>query len=189
VIRAFIAVDIESQTLQNISAVIDELKSRFPRLRWMAIGNLHVTLKFLGDIEETKIDFIAEALREHLQPFSPFTISAKGLGVFPEVRRPHVLWVGLGGAQLAALASAVEKGLEPLGFSPEKRPFQPHLTIARRRESDRSSAQIGKELERWKNHEFGTSEVRTVMLFQSILKPEGATHQRLMDVALGERTT
>ena len=188
-IRSFIAVEIDSKTIQNISDAIDQLKARVPGVRWAPVNNLHVTLKFLGDIEETKIDFIAEALREHLQPFSPFTISAKGLGVFPEVRRPHVLWVGLGGAQLAALASAVEKGLEPLGFSPEKRPFQPHLTIARRRESDRSSAQIGKELERWKNHEFGTSEITTVMLFQSILKPEGAIHQRLIDVALGERTT
>jgi RNA 2',3'-cyclic 3'-phosphodiesterase len=185
VIRAFIAVDIEPKTLQNISAAIDELRSRFPGLRWMPLGNLHVTLKFLGDIEETKIDFIAEALRDHLQPFSRFTISAKGLGVFPDVRRPSVLWVGLEGAQLTAVVSAVERVLEPLGFAPEKRRFQPHLTIARWRESDRSSATFREELGRWRDHEFGTSEVKVVILYQSTLKAEGAIHQPLRKITLG----
>ena len=183
-IRAFIAVQIAPKTVQRIFEAIGQLKLRVPDIRWIPPSNLHVTLKFLGDIDAAKVDPIAQALQRHLHPFSRFIISAKGLGVFPDVKRPRVLWVGLHGNRLAALASTVETALQLLGFPPEKRGFTPHLTVGRWRQSDKSPTKLGEELGKWQSQEFGETEVRDVILFQSLLKSDGAIHRPLKNVAL-----
>jgi 2'-5' RNA ligase len=103
VIRAFIAVEIDSQVVAKISAAITELKSRVPGVHWVAPTNIHLTLKFLGNVEEEQIDRIGAALEEQIHPFPRFTINAKGLGVFPDLRRPRILWVGLAGIELESL--------------------------------------------------------------------------------------
>jgi len=184
VIRTFIAVDIDRQTVKKISETLVQLKPRVPGIRWGSFTNFHFTLKFLGDIEETKVNSIADALELELRPFPRFTINAKGLGVFPDIKRPRVLWIGLEGKELKDLASKVEKAVEPLGFMPEKRQFQPHLTVGRWREFVDSSRTLGEELERWKSYEFGESTVAEVIFFQSVLKPEGAAYHALKTVAL-----
>jgi 2'-5' RNA ligase len=189
VIRAFIAVEIEPTVIQKISDAIETLKARIDGIRWVNASNLHVTLKFLAWIEEAKIDPIAENLQENLRLFSRFIISAKGLGTFPNPRRPRVLWVGLEGTPLGVLAATVERALDPLGFSPEKRAFEPHLTIGRWRETQKASPQLAEELARWGDRVFGDSAVTAVTLFQSILKPEGAEYRALRRVALAEDLT
>ena len=183
-IRAFIAVDIDPQTVKKISEALVQLRPHVPGIRWGSLTNFHFTLKFLGDIEETKVDSIANALELELRPFQRFTINAKGLGVFPDLKRPRVLWIGLEGKELKDLASKVEKAMEPLGFMREKREFKPHLTVGRWRELVGSSRTLGKELERWKSYEFGESTVAEVVFFQSVLKPEGTTYHALKTVAL-----
>ena len=185
-IRAFIAVGIDPKTVERISEATDQLKPSIAGIRWAPLTNLHLTVKFLGDVEETTIDPIARALRQHIAPFPRFTINAKGLGVFPDVKRPQVLWVGLEGIHLAELASTVETALKPLGFEPEKRGFKPHLTIGRWRERDKSTAKFIAELERWAGYEFGKSEVRNIILFQSMLRPEGAIHRPLEKILLSD---
>lgn len=185
-IRAFIAVGIDPKTVERISEATDQLKPSIAGIRWVPLTNLHLTVKFLGDVEETTIDLIARALRQHIAPFPRFTINAKGLGVFPDVKRPQVLWVGLEGIHLAELASTVETALKPLGFEPEKRGFKPHLTIGRWRERDKSTAKFIAELERWAGYEFGKSEVRNIILFQSMLRPEGAIHRPLEKILLSD---
>jgi RNA 2',3'-cyclic 3'-phosphodiesterase len=186
VIRAFIAVGIDPKTVERISEATDQLKPSIAGIRWAPLTNLHLTVKFLGDVEETTIDPIARALRQHIAPFPRFTINAKGLGVFPDVKRPQVLWVGLEGIHLAELASTVETALKPLGFEPEKRGFKPHLTIGRWRQRDKSTAKFIAELERWAGYEFGKSEVRNIILFQSMLRPEGAIHRPLEKILLSD---
>ena len=124
-------------------------------------------------------------LRDELKLFPRCTISAKGLGVFPDLRRPKILWVGLAGNGLAELAAKVELSLRPLGFAQEKRNFTPHLTIGRWRHADRPPKILGQELEGWRNFEFGACAVRQISLFQSVLKPEGATYYQLATVPLG----
>ncbi len=183
-IRAFIAVDIDPKTVKKISAALVQLKPRVPGIRWSSLTNFHFTLKFLGNIEETKVDAVANALELELRPFPRFTINAKGLGVFPDIKRPRVLWIGLEGKELKDLASKVEKAMEPLGFMPEKRELKPHLTVGRWREFAGSSKILGEELERWKSHEFGESMVAEVIFFQSVLKPESAVYHALKTVAL-----
>ncbi len=152
----------------------------------MAPGKVHLTIKFLGDIEPSRVDPIAKALEQALKPFPRFTISAKGLGVFPGLRRPRVLWVGLEGSQLMKLAAKVEAALEPLGFAREERGFQPHLTIGRWRQFGSATKLLAEELERWKSYEFGASDVEAITLFQSELKPDGALHQPLHVIAMAQ---
>ena len=183
-IRAFVAVELEPQTVQKIAAVIVQLRPRMPGIRWLPPANFHLTLKFLGDVDEAKVAPIAAALERELYPFSCFTINAKGLGVFPDLKRPRILWVGLVGGELNALASTVEKALVPFGFAAERRTFAPHLTVGRCRQFDGSPKELGDEIEKWQGHDFGRSNVDEVILFQSVLKPEGAVYRPLKVVAL-----
>jgi 2'-5' RNA ligase len=183
-VRAFVGIEINPQTVETISAVLVQLKPRIPGIRWVPPANFHFTLKFLGNIEESKIDSIAQVLEREIHPFPRFTINAKRLGVFPALKRPRVLWVGLEGRPLAELARKVEATLEPLGFAPEKREFKPHLTVGRWRQYGGSAKKLGEEIERWKNHEFGVSTVAEVIFFQSLTKPEGAVYHPLKVVVL-----
>ena len=185
-IRAFIAVEISSLVIRELVHVIDRLKHRIEGIRWVSPENLHVTLKFLARIDEAQVDPIVATLEDHLRLFSPFIISAKGLGTFPNPTRPHVLWVGLEGTQLGVLAATVERALDPLGFLPEKRAFQPHLTIGRWRESQKASPQLAQDLAQWSDRHFGDSKISGVTLFQSILKPQGAEYHALRRVSLGK---
>lgn len=182
--RAFVGVHIDPQTLDKISAVIRQLQDQLSGIRWIRQSSIHLTLKFLGEVDELRIEPIGRALQEAVGPFSRFTISAKGLGVFPGLKRPQVLWVGLEGSSLISLASAVETALEPFGFASEKRSFKPHLSIGRWRQYRDSSGSLSRELEHWKNYEFGKSAVNEVVLFESVLRPEGAVYRPLRKVAL-----
>ena len=183
-IRAFIAIEIDPQLVRQISAMITDLKPRIAGIRWVPQANFHLTLKFLGDIEETKIEPIAQALELALRPFPRFTINAKDLGVFPDLKRPRVLWIGLEGKKLLELASKIKTALDPLGFVPEKKRFKPHLTVGRWRQFDRASRKFLEELEKWQGHEFGESTVAEVIFFQSELRREGAIYHRLRVVTL-----
>jgi 2'-5' RNA ligase len=184
VIRAFVAIEIDSQLVRQISAVVADLKPLIDGIRWVSQNNFHLTLKFLGNIEENKIELIAEALELALRPFPRFTINAKGLGVFPDLRRPRVLWIGLEGKKLLDLVSKIETVLNPLGFSPEKREFHPHLTVGRWRQFDRASTKLAGVLEKWQRYEFGESTVAEVIFFQSELKRNGAIYHPLKVVTL-----
>ena len=186
-IRAFIATNIDSRIIGEIAATIVQLKRALPEVRWVAPEKIHLTIKFLGDIEPSRVNPIANALEHVLTPFPRFTINAKGLGVFPNLRRPRVLWVGLQDGQLAQLAAKVESALEPLGFLPEARGFQPHLTIGRWLRYGGGSKDLPEKLEPWKSHDYGASKVETVTLFRSVLRPDGAIHQPLRVVAIGQQ--
>lgn len=183
-IRAFVAVDLEPRTVQKIMEAIVQFRPRIPGIRWLPPNNFHLTLKFLGDIDEAKVAPIAAALERELCPFSCFTIHAKGLGVFPDLRRPRILWVGLVSEELKALALRVEKTLLPFGFAAERRAFTPHLTVGRWRQFDGSPKELGDEIEKWRGYDFGPSIVDQVILFQSTLRPEGAVYRPLKTVGL-----
>jgi len=190
VIRAFIAVTLEPKVIEKIAGASTQLKPEITGVRWVAPGNFHLTLKFLGGIDEAMAAPIEARLCEQLSLFPRFTINAKGLGVFPSPKRPRVLWVGLTGDRLIALASRVESALQQLGFPPETREFMPHLTIGRWRQTALTSKSLNRQLENWRACDFGISRVENVSLIQSVLKSEGASYNRLATVPLGaERST
>ena len=184
-IRAFIAVDLDDPVIEKVCNVVEILKSRITEIRWLRKENLHLTLKFLGNIAESQVEPITAALRHPLGLFSPCTISAKGLGVFPDFRRPKILWVGLTGDQLVQLAAEIESALMPIGFTPENRAFTPHLTIGRWREGSRPVKNLRQEIDSLNDFEFGACAVRQIVLFQSVLKPEGASYSELKTIQLG----
>jgi len=184
VIRAFIGIRIDPNMAQKIAEVQSRLQESFSGIRWVGTNNLHLTLKFLGDVEEGKVKPISEALEQALQDISQFSILGREIGVFPDIRRARVLWVGLESEALASVAKSVESALKPIGFPREKRGFTPHLTIGRWRNFDGRPERLKQEIDRFKNYDFGESWVEEVVFFQSVLKPQGAVYSALKVIAL-----
>jgi len=185
VIRAFVGVRIDPKMTQKISEVQSQLKRSLTGIRWVVQENLHFTLKFLGAVEEEKITSIIETVGRAVCAVQPFSLAAGGIGVFPDIRKPRVLWVGLEAQGLQTLSQEVEAALEPLGFVPEKRGFKPHLTIGRWRNFTANAQRLREEIDHWKNQDFGQSTVEDVVIFQSILKPNGAVYSPLQIITLG----
>jgi len=185
-IRAFIAVPIGAEMKGKISAVRELLKETLADIRWVGEDGIHLTLKFLGGIEEEKVPSIARRL-EPLAQRASFDIYARGLGVFPDIKRAQVLWVGLEGAALGPLARQVEEALEAEGFQRERRPFRPHLTIGRWHRSGSPPEPLKRALARWQDHDFGASRVNEVVLFQSLTNPDGAVYVPLQVIRLSSR--
>ena len=186
-VRAFVAINIAPAVIRKIADAIAQLRRTISDVRWVEPEKIHLTIKFLGDIESNRIEPIADALEEALKLFPQFTINAKGLGVFPTARHPQVLWVGIQGSQVVKLAAKVETALEPMGFVPEPRPFQPHLTIGRWRRFKGNRKHLLQELERWKSYDYGASKVESVTFFQSMLKPDGALHVPLRVIMIAQQ--
>jgi 2'-5' RNA ligase len=184
VIRAFVAVAIGPEVVRRIAEAQSEMKARLGGVRWVASENFHFTIKFLGPVQEQKIEGIASALREAVSSVPSFVIAAGGIGIFPDIRRPRVIWVGLDGKNLERLVRAVESVLEPLGFAPESRPFQPHLTLGRWSRQETRGEVLRKEIERWTHTAFGEFPVENVVLFQSVLNPRGAVYTALRALPL-----
>lgn len=131
--RLFIAVEPEWAIKQKLGEFIAATRSRAPAAKWVDSLLLHFTVKFLGEVEPNKVAEIERLMRQVSAGQAPFIISLGKLGVFPNPQKPAVLWVGVdrGRAELVSLASAVDQILSPLGFAPEKKPYFPHLTLAR----------------------------------------------------------
>ena len=177
--RLFVAIRIAPEVAERLCQAQAELDPLLSDIRWIKRESLHLTLKFLGAVEEARIQGIQSALQTALAPLPRFTVSCRGLGVFPAIRRPRVLWAGLEGGALPSLAGATDATLEPLGFPREEREFKPHLTIGRWRETARGDDALRRELDRWRHHDFGASAVDEAVLFQSVLKRDGAVYTAL----------
>jgi 2'-5' RNA ligase len=197
--RCFIAVDLPAGVCAAIESVITDLSTgegdgrREGRgadrgdVRWVVARNLHVTLKFLGSIPQSEATSVGTALRCLAAGIAPFTVRVTGLGMFPGARRARVIWVGLDGPPLEALAVNIDAALGTLGFARESRPFTPHITIGR----VRSLRGWDQQLARVQVHasaEFGVSRVEEIVLYRSDLSPHGARYTAIDRLRLeGER--
>ncbi len=152
---------------------------------WVSTANYHLTLKFLGDIEERRAAEVAAALAAGVAGLEPFDLAIGGLGAFPTATRPRVIWagVGAGAPALAALADAVEERLVLLGFAREARGFSAHVTLGRVREP-RPHPALAEALARAVSVELGSARVDRVMLMQSRLSPRGAEYTELATLPL-----
>ena len=176
-LRVFVGVPVGAAVAARISAVRNEFGGE--AVRWVPAENLHLTLKFLGDVEEAQVVSIRSALREALAGTAGFGVTARGLGVFPNARRPRVLWIGLAAPELAQVAGQVDRALEPLGVERASTRFRPHATIGRWRRPEPGAVRLGEELTRWCDREFGEFRMDAVTLFRSTLRPAGATYSPL----------
>ena len=175
--RAFVAIEIYSNEIINL---ISKFQSEINiNAKPVEPHNLHFTLQFLGDISQD----IAEKVMISLNSvkFSSFMVNFKGIGVFPKLKFPRVVWIGTdenGGNLLIELAKKVENALIPLGFSVDK-PFKPHITVFRIKNK---IGDISKELDKFKSVDFGTQEVTGFKLKQSVLSSKGPIYSDLMEI-------
>ena len=181
-IRAFIATDIPDDVRDAIAEAQTRLKRAHVgvKVSWTKIDNIHLTLQFLGHVEEATIPRISQSLGAVASRHTAFDIPVRGAGGFPNERTPRVLWVGCddGDGELKALAQATQSEMQPLGFEPERRDFSAHLTLGRVK-FPKPDAALTKALDSIKNQDFGTMRVEAIHLFQSELHPEGSIYTKL----------
>ena len=185
-LRAFIAISLPEPVLQGIVTAQETLKRSGLKIRWVRKEGIHLTLKFLGDIDRDSVEKISEAMERATGSFSPFTLWAEGIGVFPNLRRPRVAWVGLSGdiEILRALQRDLESQLSGLGFPKEKRPFKGHLTLGRVK-GRLDGIKLQGALEDLGDFRTESFTAQSLVLFQSELRPDGAVYSRLAEVPLG----
>jgi 2'-5' RNA ligase len=184
--RTFIAIELPAAVRRDIAQHIDQLRRAFPEVRasWSREDNLHLTLKFLGDVSVTRIANLSEACTAATSNIEPFELVIDGCGTFPPHGRPKVLWVGISSVRLETtqppllhLHQSIEDACAAAGFPRESRPYHPHLTIARLRESRDSRTLAEKHRQSsLQPHAFTVSEV---ILFRSELSSKGAKHAHL----------
>ncbi|RJP46304.1 MAG: RNA 2',3'-cyclic phosphodiesterase [Anaerolineaceae bacterium] len=188
-LRAFIAVEIPLSIRQAIQDQTESLRAALGRglVRWVPIENMHLTLKFIGDISSANVDMLAQMLTAEAQACPSFSMEVNGLGSFPSPRRARVVWIGIHApAALTSLQRGIESAASRLGYEEETRPFSPHLTIGRVRQQVSASDQqkVRAALEQTSVGALGTAEVTAVHLFKSDLKPSGAEYTCLFSAPL-----
>ncbi|MFZ5585625.1 MAG: RNA 2',3'-cyclic phosphodiesterase [Thermodesulfobacteriota bacterium] len=189
--RLFVALELPEPAKAAAAGVMAELKRAGADLKWVDPANLHLTLKFLGETPPERLDEITVALQRALTGAPPLELGLAGAGAFPGLGRPQVVWLGVNGQadRLAALAAAIQTALAGLGFPPEGRAFQAHLTLARARRGrgkpgppPRSLAQALAGLAGWRGPEFLAERVA---LMESTLTPAGPIYRPRWVYALG----
>ena len=185
-IRTFIALELPPAVISLFQEVQQDLKRLKIRARWVRPENIHLTLKFLGDVNPDDIDKIGTAMAGAAIDCLPVTVSVRGIGVFPGIKRPRVIWVGLGGdtQSLLALQSRLEQKLAGAEFPKDKRLFKAHLTLGRIKQSVTPAVirQMISEYASLNSDEFICDQI---FLFKSDLKPSGAVYSKLKQTNLG----
>jgi len=194
-IRTFIAIELDAATQDALAQLQSQLK-RQPgsnAVRWVAPGNIHLTLKFLGDVDAKKISALQNSVAAACAGTPPFTLKLSGVGAFPNPQRANVVWVGIQGDVdvAAALAKKIEDACAELGFAREARAFSPHLTLGRvkRDAGPRARAEIAQMIASAPTRDLGQYRAASVSVMQSDLKPGGSVYSRLAEIKLTEDAT
>lgn len=193
-IRSFIAIELPDEVKDGLSRLKSKMSSREGTfVKWVDIDEIHLTLKFLGNIYSEQIAEIAEAIKGASQGIHPFQLRISGLGAFPNLKQPRVVWVGVFGEtdKLLRLQQSIDSALLFLGLAKEERPFTPHLTLARVRQGA-SSLQIKGFSDLVTSSSFENDyyfKVESVNLMKSQLTPQGAIYTRLSSAKLEVQKT
>lgn len=180
-IRAFLALDPPPEVLRKIADIQGALRRNIQgALSWVRPEGIHLTLKFFGNIAAKDVSAVSEVVAGQAAGARPLNLEAKGLGVFPETRRPRILWLGIGGevGRLIAMQKAIDQGLEACGFPREERPFRAHLTLARIK-SPQGLSGLGGALTAKGSESAGKFTATGLKLFKSELTPKGAIYTTL----------
>lgn len=184
-LRAFVALKPPDKILRHAEVLQGELKARGFKLRWVRPQNIHLTLKFLGDIPLSHVDDVVSAMQRAVRGQAPLELTHQGMGAFPGIKRPRILWTGLGGDldRLQYLVEQLSTEFEPLGFEREKRHFKAHLTLGRikARLDPKQLLQSIQELGSYRPIGFTAQKV---VLYQSELSPNGAVYTAKAHVGL-----
>jgi RNA 2',3'-cyclic 3'-phosphodiesterase len=183
-LRSFIAIELPGEIQQAIFRSTASLQKALPKplVRWVAPQNIHLTLKFLGDVSPANLERVADALRLEVATHPAFSMSVGGFGTFPTSRRPRIFWIGL---EALPVLLAVQRGVEAvaarMGYPPEERSFSPHLTIGRVSPNATTAGlqKIRTALEGISVNTLGTVRVDAVQIFKSDLQPAGPLYTLL----------
>ena len=190
-LRTFIAVPFPAEIISKIAKITTYLQTQTPNkaLKWVAPDNMHLTLKFLGDVREDRKQELNLCLQKALQKQTTFNITIEGMGMYPNARQPRVVWLGIKDqGNLKQIHNELAKALQGFDPAPEKRAFSPHLTIARVRQNGGHNTvrQIGEVLSQFKVDSLGSFEVQTVHLFKSDLTRRGPIYTSLFALPLNQ---
>jgi 2'-5' RNA ligase len=182
-IRTFIALELSDESREEFARIAGILMEAKADVKWVKPASIHLTLKFLGYVDEGKITRISERLKDIVSGVEPFDVILEGIGVFPKWDYVKVLWVGLGegAARVKELALRTEEVMQHEGFEKEKREYSPHLTLGRIR-SAKNKKELRKQAETVEVKPV-TSHISRIILFKSELSPEGAVYTELASVA------
>jgi len=188
-IRSFIAIELPAELKLELVQLEAQLKSgKQLGVKWVDPDGIHLTMKFLGNIAVDRVEGITRAMEEAVRGISPFQLKVKELGVFPNLKRVQVAWVGLSGEvdKLVQLQKRIESNLTPLGFPPESRPFAPHLTLARLRAQTLpdEKQRFGQLIANTTFEAAHTIEVDAINLMKSQLTREGAIYSQINSIRL-----
>ena len=188
-VRSFIAIELPDELKLELSQLVAQLKSGEQSwVKWVDPYNIHLTLKFLGNVAVDRLDDTTGAIEKAAQGIAPFRLELKELGVFPNLRRVQVAWVGISGEvdKLSQLQQRIESNLAPLGFTPESRPFVPHLTLARLRDQAllAERQRFGQLITGTRFEAANAIKVNAIRLMRSQLTREGAIYSRISSVGL-----
>jgi 2'-5' RNA ligase len=184
--RAFIAFELPTEFTRLAADLQARLQRQGLKMRWVRPGNIHLTLRFLGEIPSEQSCALAQAMGTAAAGSAPIQLSAQGLGVFPSPRKPRVLWIGLGGQtdRLGQLVARLESELASLGIAREDRPFKAHLTLARIQTAV-DAVRLQSAIESCGGYAPMPFPAAEMVLFQSDLRPQGPIYTPLARVALG----
>jgi len=178
--RLFVAVNIPEDIKEKISDMQSRLKKALCDVNWAVADKFHLTLKFLGEVEEEVLPSASECIAKSVSGFGKFRITFSGAGAFPCNEKPKVVWAGIneGKKELERLAANIENGLEKLGYKKENRSYSAHLTLGRVRSFQNISA-LSKKIITLEGFESGGFTVESADLMQSLLRPEGPEYKCL----------
>jgi 2'-5' RNA ligase len=180
-IRAFLALDPPEEILREIGRVQSRLKKMIRgHVRWVRPESIHLTLKFFGDIREESVESISALAEKAAADVGPFELAIGGAGVFPDMKRPRVVWLGMDGEteRLTIFQNGLERALREIGFPGEERPFRPHLTLGRIR-SPKGLGGLAEALKEAETDVDARFTASGLCLFKSELTPQGAIYTRL----------
>ena len=181
VIRSFLAFELPYNIKKMVRQVSEHIRRANLNVRWVNVDNIHLTVVFMGNIREEDIPAIKGQIRKACMEFGPFDIELNGLGVFPNVQRPRVLWLGLDGdiERMSSLKSALQELLKPFGIKEEKRSFRPHLTMGRFRKPNRGDSTLDNIISQYKDLDGPVCQLKELIMFKSELKREGAEYTKM----------
>jgi 2'-5' RNA ligase len=193
-VRSFIAIELPQGTKRELAYLQEGLKRAcgYCPAKWVTIESIHLTLNFLGDVPLSRLDDIKSAVAQAAAASDTFGLALEGLGAFPNLERPHIVWVGLSGnvEKLSNIQKRLEQLLVMLGFNSENRPFSPHLTLARVRDeaSAADKKRLGQAISSTTCKTDCPIPVRQVSLIKSQLTPAGSIYTVLSSATLGRQT-
>ena len=182
--RVFLGIELSGELRERIGSLQDELRPRLHAARWVPAANLHLTLRFVGETSPERADFLRANLRAPIRREAAFGLALLGLGCFPRVEKPQVLFIAVAPVEdtLLVLHRSVERVIQSGGFEADARRFHPHLTIARFKQREPA---LHKTLPGYSEHAWGSMSVSEVILFESRLSGSGARYHVLERFGLG----